>query len=207
MNQVHELSAIIEANAAESARTILRLNKLQNAAKCEFGSFEILNNPLPIIVKKNHPIRRVVLNTLHTFFADFTDKGVFVDVAPSDERVDLNYETFQVALYHLIHNATKYVKENSTISVSFYQNESYFIDFDMISLEIKDQDAGRIFDDGFSSDDARTLKLSGDGLGLGVVQKLLRYNGGELVILRDLPGYHSNDQFRRNLFRVTLPIC
>lgn len=205
-NQVDAVSEIISSDPARAAIVLLKLNKHQNAAKCEFGSFQILNNPLPEIVKKNHPIHRVVLNTLNTFFADFTDKGIYIDLETCEERVDLNYETFQVALYHILQNATKYVADNTNIVIKFFRGVTFMIDLEMTSLEISDEDAEKIFEEGYSTDRARELGLSGDGLGLGIVQRLLGCNGGHLEILRDMPGMYLPDGYRLNIFRIHLPI-
>ena len=61
----------------------------------------------------------------------------------------------------------------------------HYTRFDMMSLQITDEDIENMYKDGYSGTWTRTQKLAGDGLGMAVVQKLLKLNNAEINILRN----------------------
>jgi signal transduction histidine kinase len=208
--QVTLASKIVRNDPKRTAKTLLRLNKHNIAMKCEFGSFSKVFDRNSEASKRPHAIRRVVLNTLHTFFPDFTDKRVFVDVDQNSDMVPLDYESFQAALFHLVDNAAKYVLDGTTLKVRFSRTEkTHIIRFEMTSIAIPDPDSETIFEEGFSSESARKLELSGDGLGMGLTRSLIEYNGGwiemECNIASLLNSNHNGIEYQRNCFSIVLP--
>ena len=108
-------------------------------------------------------------------------------VEESDATAEFDYESVQVALYHLIENAAKYTAENSTLDVSFPSREgARCILLDMVSLAMDDDEFGRIFDDGYSGEAAKRLKRNGEGVGLGIIEPILTLNDAALVVRRDV---------------------
>jgi hypothetical protein len=103
--QIDVIGNTITKHKVAAAKTLLRLAKNNLAMKTEFAAFRAITEAAPVVFHR-HILRKVVLNSLHTFFADFTDKGVHVDVKPSNISTLLDYETFSVAIFHIVENRT-----------------------------------------------------------------------------------------------------
>lgn len=205
--QVDEVERIVRADPRAAARAFLRIHKNNIASRCEFGSYEKFNDTNPKLDIQKHDIRRVLLNILHPFFPDFSDKGIYVEAKWCTERISLDYETFQVAIFHLIDNAAKYTAPDTPFDITFfYEGGSFVASFEMTSLAIAEEDAERIFRDGFSADGSRQLGNSGDGLGLGIAKKLLSLNNARLVVERSIDETMSLDyngqRYERNAFQI-----
>jgi signal transduction histidine kinase len=176
---------IISSDLQKAAKTILRIAKHNLAMKSEFAAMRYLDgtSTIPSPKVKSHPIRKVVLNVLHAFFPDFNDIGVRVIVEECDENVQLDYDTFHVAVYHIIDNATKYIRADSDLTVSFEDKvSSIHVVFDMQSLPIPAHERRRIGEEGFSGELARSLDLAGHGLGMFRTKRLIALNGGKLIV-------------------------
>jgi signal transduction histidine kinase len=189
----------------KTAQMILRIAKNNLAMKSEFIAIRYFDETTPAPALRSHPIRKVVLNVLHAFFQDFTDKGVRVIVRDSIVMAQLDYDTFHVALYHVLDNATKYVKTNSKVEISFDTSEGHInVILDMISFAIPINEQARIGEEGFSGTIAVERGLSGHGLGVFRTKRLLSVNNAELIIrpnidparaLKDKGIDYQNNQF------------
>lgn len=186
-SQIEEFTQIIESRPKDIALALIRMHKNDISMKVNFNVFKKLYDRSPATNFLKHPLHRVVLNVLHVFFQDFTDKGVRVIIDPCNAEILLDYESFQVALYHLIENSAKYIMNDSTLHISFpLIDEVQHILFDMISLEIPDSEKEKIFEEGYSGESACLLQLSGSGLGLGIIKPLLQLNNSELRLFRNV---------------------
>src|SRR5699024_3591080 len=132
--QIPKIRDIIKSNPKDAALMFLRLAKHNIHMKSEFSIYKKLDRANPSLEKRNHPIHKVLMNVLHSFFVDFSDKEVYVDVGECRSSIHCDYETLQVALYHLIENASKYVKPKSIINIFFNEmNNRIFIHIKMNS--------------------------------------------------------------------------
>ncbi len=206
-DQLDEVERIISQDPRGAAKALLRIQKNNVASKCEFGSYEKFNDTNPSLDLQVHDIRRVLLNILHPFFPDFSDKGIYVETQWSEAKIRLDYETFQVAVFHLIDNAVKYTAPHTPFNIFMsYENSSFVVSFEMTSLGISDADAVRIFSDGYSADGSRQLGKSGYGLGLGIAKKLLALNNARLIVARSIDPASvlriNGQQYERNAFQI-----
>lgn len=204
--QITAIKNTVIQNPKETALTFLRIAKNNLALKMEFSVFQKLYDSSAILDKKLHPIRKVLLNTLHSFFQDFNDKGIHIEIGPCDQKINLDYETFQVGLYHLIDNASKYCEPFSKVFISFENDSKYFsIVFNMHSTKINPNELKDIFEDGYSGVNAKYLKKAGTGLGLGIIKRVLELNHAKLLIHIDVKGdttYYGNVPFENNIFEI-----
>lgn len=208
-SQVEEFTKIIESNPKDIALALIRMHKNDIAMKVNFNVFKKLYDRSPATNFLKHPLHRVVLNVLHVFFQDFTDKGVRVIIDSCNADILLDYESIQVALYHLIENSAKYILDDSNLHISFpLKNGIQYILFDMVSLEIPDDEVEKIFEEGYSGESARLLHLSGSGLGLGIIKPLLQLNKAELRLLRNVNPSRSKKttlaEYQNNQFEIKL---
>jgi len=181
--QLESIQKKILENPEEAARTFLRIAKNNAAMKAEFSVINKLMEGESTIRNRRHQIRKVTLNLFHIFFQDFKDISVYVYFEENDDYLIFDYEILHVALYHLIDNATKYIRPNSTLNVRFQKDENNFnLKLEMSSLRISNEEKRNIFQEGVSGLMAIKLGKSGKGLGLGTTAKILELNNAELII-------------------------
>ena len=208
--QIRVLSDLISSDSTQAAKLFLRLAKNSLAMKGVFSVFRRLDNPSASLTISPHDIRRVVLNVLHVFFADFTDRDIRVRVEDSTLKVRFDYETFHVALYHIIDNAAKYAMPHSELSVCFLADNGHVdVSFEMMSIRIRPDEVPRITDEGFRGEEAKAIQAAGDGIGLHSASQLLTLNNARLLITPNLTGRATDLNghcFESNRFSVRLPI-
>lgn len=200
----------INAEVNIAAQAFSRILKNNSLMKVEFSVFNKLYETQPRLDKRSHQIRKVVLNVLHVFFPDFTDKEVEVIVENFEEKINFDYESITVVLMHLIENATKYICPKTKLYIKFYSTaEEVKISFEMISLKINEVEKEHIFEEGFSGKISTSLGWAGKGIGLFLVKQLLTINSGHIVIQINLDPKKAVKQmgvdFESNCFILSLP--
>lgn len=183
-NQLSFIEKELKQDSSEAAKMFLRLAKNSIHMKSEFSIYQKLDrNDTASLVIGNYSIRRVLLNVLHTFFNDFSNNGVYVNVAEYTRKVQFDYESIQVALYHLIENATKYVMPYSVVEIDFQEiNNSIFVRFIMNSTLIKENERDLVFTEGYSGEISRHMKKNGDGIGMWRIKQMMKLNGGDCIV-------------------------
>lgn len=195
------IEPIIKSQCRLTALTLFDVVKLNMGMKAEFSVFEKLQSGQECLSIKNYNVRDVVMIVLHMFFSDFNEKKVYVDVDNYYERIALDFESFHVAVYHIIENAAKYVKHNSEMHISFPTKENMqFIRFEMLSLYIKEGEEDLIFNEGYSGQVAKESQKAGHGIGMYRARRLIALNRGTLTLeaggvestANGLPYAHNN---------------
>ncbi|HRP37951.1 MAG TPA: ATP-binding protein, partial [Candidatus Dojkabacteria bacterium] len=186
--QLEYIQKEIKKDTRKAALMFLRIAKHNIHMKTEFSIYRKLDRSDSSIELRPHTIQKVLMNVLHTFFIDFTNNGILVDVDNYYGKVQMDYETIQVALYHLIENASKYTKPNSRIKVQFIELEqSVEILFTMTSLFIEEEEIDKIFTEGYSGKEARNCEVNGDGIGMWRIKQMMHLNKGDISIIRGTP--------------------
>lgn len=181
--QLDSIQKKLIENPEEAARTFLRIAKNNATMKTEFSVINKLMEGESTIRNRRHQIKKVTLNLFHIFFQDFKDINVYVHFDENDDYLIFDYEILHVALYHLIDNATKYIRPNSTLNVKFQkEGDNFNLKLEMSSLKISNEEKKNIFQEGVSGHVAIKLGKSGKGLGLGTTAKILELNNAELII-------------------------
>lgn len=205
-NQLVFIEKEIRTNPQKAALMFIRLAKNSIHMKSEFSIYRKLDrNEISSLEFKSYPIRTVLLNVLHTFFVDFNINGIYVNVSDYFGKVKIDYETIQVALYHLIENATKYVKHHSEIYINFEeskQNET-LVNLKMRSAYVEISERIIIFNEGISGSVAKKMKKSGDGIGMWRIKQMMKLNNGDITaqfgdIVERIGGY----EFADNIFTL-----
>lgn len=183
--QLEVIEKFLLKNPKESSMAFLRVVKNIFAMKTEFSVFNILIDGRRDVKKKPHNIRKVILNVYHTFFQDFNDKGLQLRIDNDNTRLAIDYESFRVALYHILQNATKYCLNDSSININFRdKKDSFNIVIEMTSLLIEPAEMKKIFDENYSGYYAKKSGLEGAGIGMGTAKKLLELNNADLIVNR-----------------------
>lgn len=184
---IKRVTECVESDCYDASLSLVRIAKNSLKMKVEISVYDSLSNGNAAPVMKRHSVHRVLMNVFYVFFPDFTDKEVLVNVAESTEFIDCDYETFQVALYHIVENAVKYIKHKTVLDVGISRGDDGKIQivFSMNSLQIRQDEIDRIFDEGYSGHYSKKIMKSGSGIGLARVKELLSYNNAVLQVFPD----------------------
>lgn len=207
--QVVAVETIVKDEPREVAFALLRIAKNNAAMKAEFSVFKKLFDSSPRLEKRSHNVHKVLMNILYLFFSDFTDKSVYIPpiVCMPNVTAFFDYESVHVALYHLIENAVKYVKPQTTLSISIAEyNEQVKITFDMVSLPIGEKEKELIFEEGYSGEFARKTAKAGSGIGMNQAKKILEVNGASIEVQPNPSTLHDHIgiPYQQNTFTITL---
>jgi signal transduction histidine kinase len=185
------------------AKALLKLMKNNIAMKTEFSVFNKLHKSNPQLNLKNHNVHRVLMNIFYSFFPDFTDKKIYVNVERCSHKAYFDYESIYVAFFHIIENTTKYIKHNTQLNIIIKDEttETHII-FDMISLKIDNSEINKIFDEGYSGIFAKKHEKQGSGIGLSRIKKIIELNNGQFLI--QTSDDYSPDDYANNKFIIKL---
>lgn len=176
----------LQSSIKEASKAFLRVLKNNRLMKTELSVFQKLHDADSNLRKRKHEIRRVLLSAFHVYFQDFTDKSIVINVVDNQSLGFFDYESIVVALMHIADNATKYAAVNSEIDINFAgtENEVILI-IKMLSIKIEDIDLENIFKEGYSGINSKKLGVSGNGIGMNIVQKLLKLNNAKIEFFRN----------------------
>ncbi len=117
---------------------------------------------------------------------DVLAPGIAVDHAcPANVQVRADQELIQHAVQNLVHNACKYNRPDGWITVTLVtENGMANMIIANASDQLRDLDAGKIFERFYRGNTARTRngKVGGTGLGLSLTREIARAHGGNLEI-------------------------
>jgi len=208
--QLSYVKNIVKDKPKETALLLLSIAKNNAAMKAEFSVFRKLFDNNPNLQIREHNVHKVLMNIFYLFFPDFTDKKVTVDFGDDKNKylACFDYESFHVAIYHIIENAAKYIKPKTSLNVEIKDADEFIeIHMDMISLEIKEGEADRIFEEGVSGELACRIGKSGNGIGMNRAKKILELNSGTVSVrpLCNTVEAFIGVNYQRNIFIISLP--
>jgi len=124
---------------------------------------------------------------------------VELDMPPGEHRIRADREAITRALRNLLDNAVKYSPESSTVRVLVESQRG------RLAISVEDQGAGiakheqrQVFRKFVRGTSARTLNVKGSGIGLSMVDHIVKAHGGR-VALESEPG-------RGSRFTILLPV-
>ena len=129
-------------------------------------------------------------------------RGTFVETdCPEQLVLTADVEMMRLCVDELLANAMKF--NNKTEKVIKVQGLNHG---DCISLSVRDygvgirpQDVSRIFEPFYQVDDDLTGQVAGWGLGLAMVQQILKLHGGSISVV--------SDRGLGSIFTINLPNC
>lgn len=198
----------IKNNSKQAAITFFRMAKFNLSIKAEFSIYEKLLQGNVRLNTQKHNIRDVVMIVLYMFFCDFNEKDVYVEVEDFYEKVSFDFESFQVAIYHIIENAAKYIapRTNAKISFRLEKNETLVI-FEMKSLYIQPGEEVEIFNEGYSGELAKKIEMAGKGIGMYRAKRLIELNNGTITVEPgEFPEEINGTDYANNKFIIALPL-
>lgn len=207
---IAHMATKIKSNSNTVAKSILKINKNSHEIKYELDVFKYLINPNSVLRKSKQNIHRVTKRILDTFFLDFLDKGITVNLTTQDDKLiecDLNFDCLRYAIYNNFDNALKYCKPESEVDVYIsIKEEKILIEFNMISLKINKNEVDKIFIEGYCGESAKQIQLNGDGIGLYMTKRVLnRINSTITLCQREEYNYNSI-LYQRNIFTIYISL-
>lgn len=202
------LSRYIVNNAEQTAHGLLEIAKDLYSIKTEFSVYDKLIKGEEVLSMQLFNIRNILMTVVYPFFGDFTKKNIYVDIHPYRDGVLVDFETIQIAFYHIIENMSKYVKPNTKVVISFPKEGSFQrVLFEMISIHIDIDEVDKIFTEGYSGNQAVLSGQNGEGIGLYRAKRLIEMNKGSLEVEagEDVQKYKGID-YSNNRFIVSLPL-
>lgn len=202
-----EMEKIVEGKIPDVSLMFFRISKDLYEIKSEFSLYDKLIKGKAALDKRPYNLRDIIMLVLYSFFEDLNKKDVIVNVDNSFDTTMVDFETFQVATYHIIENASKYIRPHTEAYVTFEKtNELSTIKFTMQSLFIGESEKEVLFSEGYSGIEAKKSKRAGEGIGMFRARYLIELNGGGIVAI---PGKNKiNDNgliYASNTFIISLP--
>jgi len=184
-NQLSLIENIISKHIQNAAYAYLKILKNVNFLRAEFAAYEMLNNEKGnyIIDVQNHAIFKVIHLSLSSFWLDFIEKDILVTIEPCSKNLHFDYNSVSVSFSHIFDNAVKYACPETNITISLREESNKFIvNISMISMKIYPEEVQKIFNDGYSGILADKLQLNGSGIGMNIIQKLLKINAIDISL-------------------------
>ena len=206
---VETVLARIESRKRFAAVLFLRLAKINSAMDNEIFIYENLIKSVPNLTlsPRYYNLRDVVMLIFHEFMEDFNKKKVYIDAEEYYERVKFDYRTTRFVIYHIISNASKYVKPNSDIKVSFDKTDCFYVvRFVMTSYRMDNEVLEHIYEEGYSGKQAKQLATAGQGLGMYLAKRVTALNGLMLSIDAGKQIDRVNNvEYAVNVFEISIP--
>ncbi len=192
----------------EATIAFLRLAKNNAHMKTEFSTHEKLSVESPNLSVQFHNIKSVILNVYHSFNIDFKSKNIRLNIFEDDNYIKFDYETVRVAFYHLFLNTYSYICANSNLDIEIYvKDTNVFIDFCMLSLHINEHEKSKLFDDGYSGENAIKSNTNSSGLGMGLIKKALTINNADIEVINGNEKIKRNENlYSKNIFRLQFEV-
>lgn len=199
----------IEQNNLRAAFVLLRLAKINTAMSQEIFIYDHITHKESEyqLEKRKYDLHAVLMLVFHEFMPDFSNKQVTINVMDYEEKVVFDFTVIRFIFYHLIANAVKYIKPNSILSVSFDEDSvNNIVSFSMTSYHIFKEDLEQIYTEGYSGKIAVEQKTAGLGLGMYMVDIMVKLHNAKLVII---PGEEENNNgkisYSQNEFVLYIP--
>ena len=152
------------------------INDLATLSRAERGKLQVTVEPINIAA--------LVQELVNSYTPDATAKGLTLQALPVSKALTLDSGELYVreVLQNFITNALKYTEKGSVTLSAAPQAKGVSFTVQDTGIGISKSDQDKIFDKFFRSEDFRTRKTNGTGLGLYVTMKLARLLHAEISV-------------------------
>ena len=116
------------------------------------------------------------------------DKNINIIVqSNTNAKIDIDKELLKQAISNLVDNAVKYGRENADIILKG-DSDNLSVSISVINKgeEIPSESLSKIFDNFYRVESSRNRKLGGAGLGLAVVNAIVKWHSAKIVVKSEL---------------------
>lgn len=178
-----------------------RLREDLRVAREEIARLDQIINQFLHAIRPTQPdlrptaVNEVVMDALVLMEHEITDRDILVEreLAEGLPRILLDRAQLKQAFYNVIKNALQAMRSGGILRIRTEADEAYVtVSFIDSGVGIAPEEIGQLFEPYF------TTKKDGTGLGLMIVQRIVREHGGTIEI--------ESDKGRGTTFRIKLPI-
>jgi two-component system phosphate regulon sensor histidine kinase PhoR len=183
--QKHELNR--EKQKEIIANAINDTERLNNLVENILLAAKIENN-IPLLHKENCNLSDYLTQGMNQTTQSFDYKQqVLLSVEP-DIYMNIDRTSFPSIILNLVENAVKYSAPDSTITVGLKkQNQKILLSVADQGIGISDKEKGKIFQKFYRVGSEETRKTKGTGLGLYIVDYLVKQHNGIIAVKNNIP--------------------
>lgn len=151
--------------------------------------------------KRQTPLKPVIEKIIHQLAPTFSLKNqqIFFEYTDMDVSAPMNEDDIRLALTNLMENASKYTEAGKNITVKLSSDENYVtIGIQDEGVGIREKDILNIFEKFTRIDNELSDTVTGSGLGLYLVKRIVQLHGGEIKVTSTIG--------QGSLFTVRLPL-
>ncbi len=172
-------------------RQLTIINDILKTAQIDSGMYELSKAP--------ENIASIIDKVIEEYSPIFNSREQKIHFDSDRDLIsNVDRDELSLAISNIVENASKYSPKGSIISVMVYRKDG------LVCIDIKDQgvgiaeaDKGHIFDKFTRIDNALSDTVSGSGLGLYWVKRIIKMHDGEIII-KSSPNHGS-------IFTICLP--
>lgn len=169
---------------ATLVRDLLALADIENIPASRLSTFNVVD------------LANKVKNTLLEVHAD---AEILID-ADNENRLEISadYDLIEMAFINLMQNAIKYSNPPAHVEVHMVRtNNELLIKISDKGIGIPKEDLDRIFERFYRVDKARSRKVGGSGLGLSIVENIIKKHSGRIEV--------TSEVGKGTTFTITMP--
>ncbi|WP_460905856.1 response regulator [Paraburkholderia jirisanensis] len=183
---------LVEVTHRNSVRLLKLVNALLDFSRIEAGRIQIHPQPTDLATFTGE------LASLFRSAIESAGMTLVIDCAPLPRLVELDRDMWEKIVLNLLSNAFKFTLSGTiTVSVKPAGDDSVEVCVSDTGIGIAEHELPRLFERFYRVEGAAGRSVEGSGIGLALVQELVRLNGGEIRV-DSRPGVGS-------CFAVTLP--
>jgi signal transduction histidine kinase len=154
----------------------------------------------PKIEKVN--LTDIIQEQIVFFYNDFKNQGITPAIKMPEEDIYVYADRVSVnrILNNLLSNSLKYGKDGNAMGISVDCDDSFvYVEVWDNGKGILEKDLGHVFERLYTSEESRSAALRGTGIGLSVVEQLVKINKGNISV--------ESVPFKKTAFKFSLPKC
>ena len=165
----------------ESERLSRLIENMLDFSKIEAGMKKYLFEELSV--------RDLVKDVIQRFKEYFADKHVTLECEISDHlpTIEADREGISRALFNLLDNAVKYSGKDPLIYFrARFEGEAVYLEVQDMGVGISKEEQKKVFEKFYRSVDPAQRNIEGSGIGLTLVDHIVKAHGGEVILESDL---------------------
>jgi two-component system phosphate regulon sensor histidine kinase PhoR len=183
MDDMKVKKRFLENTERNVERLVNLVNDLDEISKLESGE--------QLLLKQNFVIQDLIREVFESLSINMQDKNLRTVIKKGCEYPILVFadkEKIRMVLLNLVENASKYGKQNGSITASVYNTDGKHVLVEITDdgIGIEEEHLQRIFERFYRTDSARSRDKGGTGLGLAICKHIIEAHG-QAIHVRSTP--------------------